>query len=153
MGGGSGGPVVTGPEAPAAAWWMAVSENTARKMVEARRERDEAVRLLKYALHLRMHGERAPGGNETWQQFDRDAEAYLRSPAPWSQPDADPLGDVRDFVRRQTPPIPVEAGQTYLVNLAAGTLTPVRDRDHAGLGLPCGPCVGACRFDDEGPAS
>jgi hypothetical protein len=43
-------------------------------------ERDsEARRLLEYALHLRMHGERAPGGNETWAEFDRRCEAYLRS--------------------------------------------------------------------------
>jgi hypothetical protein len=41
----------------------------------------EADRLVAYALHLRMHGERAPGGNETWRQFDRDAEAYLRARA------------------------------------------------------------------------
>lgn len=41
----------------------------------------EADRLLEYALHLRMYGERAPGGNETWRQFDRDAEAYLRARA------------------------------------------------------------------------
>jgi hypothetical protein len=38
----------------------------------------EAVRLLEYALHLRMHGERAPGGNETWREFDVRAEAFLR---------------------------------------------------------------------------
>jgi L-lactate utilization protein LutB len=41
-------------------------------------QRDKALRLLEYALHLRMHGENAPGGNETWAQFDRDAEAFLR---------------------------------------------------------------------------
>ena len=44
----------------------------------AERDHGEAVRLLEYALHLRQHGERAPGGNETWAQFDRDAEAFLR---------------------------------------------------------------------------
>lgn len=38
-----------------------------------------AARLLEYALHLRMRGERASGGNETWAQFDRDAEAFLRA--------------------------------------------------------------------------
>jgi hypothetical protein len=43
-------------------------------------ERDsEARRLLEYALHLRMHGERAPGGNETWAEFDQRCEAYLRA--------------------------------------------------------------------------
>lgn len=43
------------------------------------RDRAEAVRLLGYALHLRMYGERAPGGDETWARFDRDCEAYLRA--------------------------------------------------------------------------
>lgn len=38
----------------------------------------EALELLDYAMHLRMHGERAPGGDETWAQFDRDAEMFLR---------------------------------------------------------------------------
>jgi hypothetical protein len=38
----------------------------------------EGRRLLEYALHLRMNGERAPGGNETWAEFDRRCEAYLR---------------------------------------------------------------------------
>jgi hypothetical protein len=37
-----------------------------------------ARQLLEEALHLRMHGERAPGGNETWAEWDRKAEAYLR---------------------------------------------------------------------------
>jgi hypothetical protein len=39
---------------------------------------DNAVRLLEEALHLRMNGERAPGGNETWREWDRKAEEYLR---------------------------------------------------------------------------
>lgn len=39
---------------------------------------DDAVWLLTYALHLRMHGERAPGGNETWATFDRRCEEFLR---------------------------------------------------------------------------
>lgn len=34
--------------------------------------------LLEYALHLRQHGERAPGGAETWAWFDRAAEHHLR---------------------------------------------------------------------------
>lgn len=33
---------------------------------------------LAYALHLRQHGERAPGGDETWAEFDRMAERLLR---------------------------------------------------------------------------
>ena len=39
----------------------------------------DATRLLKYALHLRTHGERAPGGNETWALFDRECEHFLRN--------------------------------------------------------------------------
>lgn len=39
---------------------------------------DDALMLLRYALHLRQHGERAPGGNETWAQFDRRCEDFLR---------------------------------------------------------------------------
>lgn len=38
-----------------------------------------AVRLVEYAIHLRLYGERAPGGSETWQEFDRRAEKFLRS--------------------------------------------------------------------------
>lgn len=40
---------------------------------------DRANRLLRYVLHLRMCGENAPGGNETWQQADRDIERHLRA--------------------------------------------------------------------------
>jgi hypothetical protein len=40
---------------------------------------DTAIRLLEEALHLRMNGERAPGGTETWQDWERRAETYLRS--------------------------------------------------------------------------
>lgn len=38
----------------------------------------EAVQLLEYGLHLRMHGENAPGGTETWREFDQRTEAFLR---------------------------------------------------------------------------
>lgn len=38
----------------------------------------EAIELLEYALHLRMHGENAPGGNETWAEFDCRCEDFLR---------------------------------------------------------------------------
>ena len=40
---------------------------------------DDAVSLLEYALHLRMYGERAPGGNETWQEFDRRVEVFFQA--------------------------------------------------------------------------
>jgi septal ring factor EnvC (AmiA/AmiB activator) len=52
-------------------WRAAVGQSTSAQL-------REATRLLEYALHLRMHGERAPGGNETWRQFDQDAEHFLR---------------------------------------------------------------------------
>jgi hypothetical protein len=49
---------------------------------EARKQADEradaAVRLLEEAFHLRMNGERAPGGNETWRDWDRKCETFLR---------------------------------------------------------------------------
>ena len=41
-----------------------------------------AVRLVEEALHLRMHGECAPGGNETWGEWDRKAEVFLRDLPP-----------------------------------------------------------------------
>lgn len=43
---------------------------------------DEAIRLLEEALHLRMNGERAPGGTETWRDWDRKTEVFLRSLLP-----------------------------------------------------------------------
>lgn len=38
----------------------------------------EAIELIRYALHLRQYGECAPGGTETWDQFDRDADRFMR---------------------------------------------------------------------------
>lgn len=46
---------------------------------EARMADGEAIRLLEEALHLRANGERAPGGNETWRDWDRKAERFLRA--------------------------------------------------------------------------
>lgn len=40
--------------------------------------RGEAIELLKEALHLRMHGENAPGGSENWSDWERKAESFLR---------------------------------------------------------------------------
>jgi hypothetical protein len=34
--------------------------------------------LVEEALHLRMHGEYAPGGNENWATWERAAERWLR---------------------------------------------------------------------------
>jgi hypothetical protein len=44
--------------------------------------RPPAVKLLEEALFLRMNGERAPGGNETWHDWDNKAEVFLRSLLP-----------------------------------------------------------------------
>lgn len=40
---------------------------------------DAAVNLLEYAFHLRRYGERVPGGNETWAEWDDRAERFLRA--------------------------------------------------------------------------
>lgn len=47
----------------------------------AAQSHDAARRLVEDALHLRTVGERAPGGTETWADWDRRAEAFLRGPA------------------------------------------------------------------------
>ncbi len=47
---------------------------------------EEAERLVREALHLRMYGECAPGGNETWRDWEREAEA-------WHQARYSPGGD------------------------------------------------------------
>lgn len=40
--------------------------------------KDEAIALLVEALHLRMHGEFAPGGSENWHDWEGRAEGFLR---------------------------------------------------------------------------
>lgn len=49
---------------------------------------DTAIRLLEAALHLAQNGERAPGGDETWADWTRRAEEFLRSRL--GEPDAAP---------------------------------------------------------------
>jgi hypothetical protein len=49
---------------------------------------DTAVKLLEEALFIRQNGERAPGGNENWRDWDLKAEWFLRSLLP--EPDAAP---------------------------------------------------------------
>ena len=46
-------------------------------LVEA--QNDTLTKIVEYALHLRMYGERAPGGNETWSEWDSMAEGALRA--------------------------------------------------------------------------
>lgn len=55
------------------------AEDGGCKWTRADDERARAIRLIERALHLRMNGERAPGGTETWAQWDRDAETFLRA--------------------------------------------------------------------------
>lgn len=49
-----------------------------RSRTEIGRSLIEAVQILEYGLHLRMHGECAPGGTETWREFDSRTEDFLR---------------------------------------------------------------------------
>lgn len=58
----------------AAGWRPPTAESDGRAVPQ-----DAAVKLLEYALHLRMYGECAPGGDETWLEWDARAEAFLRS--------------------------------------------------------------------------
>ena len=53
-------------------------DDLASRIEAGRLDAAEARRLLEYALHLRQHGENAPGGTETWAEFDRKAEHFLR---------------------------------------------------------------------------
>lgn len=39
---------------------------------------DEEYRIIELGHHLRTYGECAPGGNETWAEWDALAECYLR---------------------------------------------------------------------------
>jgi histidine triad (HIT) family protein len=52
------------------------------------RAKPPAIVLLEEALFLRMNGERAPGGNENWRDWDDKAERFLRSLLP--EPDVAP---------------------------------------------------------------
>jgi hypothetical protein len=58
---------------------MGVFAPTLRRL---RRERDTARSLLDTALNIRMYGERAPGGNENWRDWERDVSAYLYPETP-----------------------------------------------------------------------
>ena len=66
-------------------WTHRAAENGRRaKAAEAdlralREERDSLKEAVEYALHLRMYGERAPGGDETWGKWESMAESRLRA--------------------------------------------------------------------------
>ena len=47
------------------------------QLIRAENERDEMRRLLDTALNIRMYGERAPGGNENWRDWEQAASALL----------------------------------------------------------------------------
>lgn len=55
-------------------------------------ELEVAVSLLEEALFLCMNGERAPGGNETWGEWCRKTEFFLRRrhDSPGDNPDSPP---------------------------------------------------------------
>jgi hypothetical protein len=42
---------------------------------------ESALALVSMAMHLHQYGEEAPGGYETWARFERDARAWIDSPA------------------------------------------------------------------------
>lgn len=46
---------------------------------ESESTESQALTLLKEAFFIRQHGERAPGGNENWRDWERKTELYLRS--------------------------------------------------------------------------
>ena len=53
---------------------------------------EAAVRLVEEALHLRVNGERAPGGTETWHAWERKAERFLRDRLAEGQPEGETAG-------------------------------------------------------------
>jgi hypothetical protein len=81
-------------------WWkhwtlpktcLAWLTDEGRKVVLDVKYKPPAIKLLEEALLLRMYGERAPGGNETWRKWDDKAERFLRSLLPL---EADPVPEV-----------------------------------------------------------
>jgi hypothetical protein len=68
--------------------------------------------LLEYALHLRQYGENAPGGSETWAEFDRRAEMMLRARqayaelTPSERVTLEKLQGLRSWPRLEDPPPP-----------------------------------------------
>lgn len=63
-----------------AMWLCAACEREA-----AKRRRPAAVELVEYAQRLRMFGERMPGGEGTWREWDDRAERFLRDLAAASE--------------------------------------------------------------------
>jgi hypothetical protein len=59
--------------------WRGLAEAQQKTIREEVAARGRAEELLRTAMAIRMYGERAPGGNENWADWDRDAEQFLRS--------------------------------------------------------------------------
>jgi hypothetical protein len=58
-------------------------------------EQDPGRQLLEEAFFLRQYGERPPGGgNENWHDWERRAEAFLRSLPPTQ--DGNPVAEPRE---------------------------------------------------------
>lgn len=102
---------MTGRDPSTEAWRDAVGAELAKTqqalaasqadLTRAADQLSTATQLIRYAVHLRMHGERAPGGTETWQQFDRDAEAFLRGLPARPTPHLDAVKRERDQARAE----------------------------------------------------
>jgi hypothetical protein len=75
------GIVIRGPDGAVPGLWPELPMYVA--------EHARAVMLLREALHLRMNGERAPGGNENWRDWDRKAERFLQGLLPPEREDED----------------------------------------------------------------
>src|SRR5581483_759338 len=55
-----------------------VLTETSREFTQVKAERDRLAKLVDEAMAIRMYGERAPGGNENWADWDVKAEAERR---------------------------------------------------------------------------
>jgi transcriptional regulator with XRE-family HTH domain len=66
--------ILNGHAAASITMWNALTALTSPRAGED----PEARRIIEYGLQLRMYGERAPGGDETWREFDQMVEHYLR---------------------------------------------------------------------------
>lgn len=47
--------------------------------IAQRKRADEWRSIAEYGLHLAMHGEHAPGGDETWREFERRMRARAKA--------------------------------------------------------------------------
>lgn len=70
---------------------------------------DEATKIIDYGLFLRMYGERPPGGQETWQQFDQMAEHFLREGHDLARQDEEVTEDELAAVLAEESPIGMAA--------------------------------------------